>query len=514
MSTVSLSRRGPPSSSPATGASTVFPLMVFETPVYLERRCCVARPSGDPVAVSDELPWPAAVRVSYDQTGDAVVVVPGIMGSALYDTVAEKTVWGLRPGWYARAWSRSGPGMAPLAVSEDELAGRSTRVKPVALLTFPAFSPVLGGFEPYTPLVRAIRKVVRHSSAVLEFAYDWRLAVDRNGRLLADAMAAHLARWRERSKRPDAQVVLIAHSMGGLVCQALAAIPGAVADVRAVITLGTPFDGAAKAAVLLGSGEGALLPRRRLRAIAATMPGVYDLLPRYRCVDEGDTVRRVAPADVAALGGHASLASAAFDRHAARASVVIPQHRAVIGVAQPTWCSLTVLDGVVTAHPYTFEVDADGELAREHTGLLVRRSGIGDGTVPRSSARPRMACRLLPSRSSMVCWLIRPRRSPLSGTCCCTVPPTPENVSARTPTKVSGWRYPTSSRRGGSGSPPSPASRSNWRDAPLPILTVVRWSTTRVRTVAMAWCASRSACPRPGCTECGWMVAESPSLSS
>jgi pimeloyl-ACP methyl ester carboxylesterase len=338
--------------------------------------------------MSDELPWSAAVRVSYDQTGDAVVVVPGIMGSALYDTVAEQTVWGMRAGWYARAWSRSGPGMTPLAVTEEELAGGSTRVKPAGLLTFPAFSPVFGGFEPYTPLVRAIRKTVRHRSAVLEFAYDWRLSVTHNAGLLADAVTAHVTEWRAASKRSDAQVVLVAHSMGGLLCQALAAISGAMDDVRAVVTLGTPFDGAAKAAVLLGSGDGAPLPRRRLRAVAMTMPGVHDLLPRYRCLDEGVSARRVTPADVAALGGSAALATSAFDAHAARATAVIPRHRAVIGVAQPTFSSLSLRDGVVAVHPYTFEVDGDGELAREHTGLLVRRGGFGDGTVPRSSARP------------------------------------------------------------------------------------------------------------------------------
>lgn len=343
---------------------------------------------GDRVDVADELPWSTAIRVSDDQTSDAVVVVPGIMGSALYDTVAGRTVWGLRPGWYVRAWSQSDAGLRLLAVSDEELAGHSNRIKPVGLLTFPAFSPVLGGFEPYTPLVRAIKKLVRHPSAVLSFAYDWRLAVKHNAGLLADAVADHVAQWRSVSGRRDAQVVLVAHSMGGLVCRALAAIPGALDDVRAVVTLGTPFDGAAKAAVLLGSGEGALLPRRQLRAVAATMPGMYDLLPRYRCIDEGDSVRRVVPADVAAFGGCASLATAAFDTHAALADTAIPQHRAVIGVAQPTSCSLTLRDGVVAGHSYTFEVDPDGELARERTGLLIRRAGIGDGTVPRSSAHP------------------------------------------------------------------------------------------------------------------------------
>lgn len=65
--------------------------------------------------------------------------------------------------------------MDGLAVTDDGLAGRSTRVRATGLLALPAFSPVLAGLEPYTQLVRAVRGVVTDRAAVLEFAYDWRL---------------------------------------------------------------------------------------------------------------------------------------------------------------------------------------------------------------------------------------------------------------------------------------------------------------------------------------------------
>lgn len=343
--------------------------------------------------MATEPPWPDAIRVSAELTFDAVVVVPGIMGSALYDTESDRWLWGLRPRVLAKAWSRAG-GMDGLAVTDDELAGKHTRVRATGLLTIPAFSPVLAGFEPYTRLVRAVRKVVPNRSAVLEFAYDWRLSVRHNAALLATAMNDHLTGWRQRSGRPGAGVVLVAHSMGGLLCQQLTTIPGAMDPVRAVITLGTPFDGAAKAALILAEGVGAPLPAQRLRRVARTMPGIYDLLPSYRCVDEGDTVRLLTPSDVHGLGGARELAAAAFDDHAKRTGADLPGHRALVGIEQPTVSSVTLGGGLATGHPYTFTLE-DGELARYPNGILKRPPGLGDGTVPRNSARPPSVASLL-----------------------------------------------------------------------------------------------------------------------
>lgn len=330
--------------------------------------------------------WPDAIRMSAELTHNAVVVVPGIMGSALYDAEAERWLWGLRPGVLARAWSRN-EGMNGLAVTDEELAGTSTRVRATGLLAVPAFSPVLAGLEPYTRLVRAIRKVVADRSAVLEFAYDWRLSVHHNVALLATEMDRHLSGLRQRCHRPDAGVVLVAHSMGGLLCQQLTTIPGAMEPVRAVITLGTPFDGATKAAVILAEGTGTPLPAKRLRRVARTMPGIYDLLPSYRCVDEGDRARTLTLSDVDNFGGNRDHAERAFDDHAKRMSTDLPHHRALVGIKQPTVSSLTLADGTATGRPYTFTVE-DGELARYPSGILKRPPGLGDGTVPRSSARP------------------------------------------------------------------------------------------------------------------------------
>ena len=172
-------------------------------------------------------------------------------------------------------------------------------------------------------------------------------------------------------------------------------ISGAADDVRATVTLGTPFDGAAKAAlVLAGPGDGSSgscvdRVRREFAAAARTMPGVYDLLPAYRCVDTGDDVRPLGVGDVAALGGDCDHATTAEAHRAARRGLRLPGHHALIGVEQPTMSSLRLDAGIASGTRDTFQLHADGELIRDEHGRLARFPGHGDGTVPRNSARPR-----------------------------------------------------------------------------------------------------------------------------
>ncbi|MFD8563107.1 hypothetical protein ACFV1N_38025 [Streptosporangium canum] len=369
-----------------------------------------------------------------DFSHDAVVVIPGILGSSLIDDNGRER-WGLAdPRWYASALLRR-DGLQALYLTEQERAGTVVRLRPGRLLRTPAFLPGLGGIEPYTELISRIQQVVVDQAAVREFPYDWRLGVAHNARLLDEACHEHLRSWRAseahlqaRRLRPDereAQLVLVAHSMGGLLVRALSLIPGAIDEIRAVVTLGTPYRGSPLAAVMLATGRGTPLPlpAARMRALAATLPGLHDLLPSYRCVDDGDEVRVLSAADVTALGGDAQLAEDAarlharldarhdpaltgdpsgpgstgpskadyaafggFDEVAARQARLDALTRAVVGVAQPTTQTLSLSDGILTQHRYTFGVHADGELVRDEHGMLVHIDRAGDGTVPRVSA--------------------------------------------------------------------------------------------------------------------------------
>jgi pimeloyl-ACP methyl ester carboxylesterase len=313
-------------------------------------------------------------------TRDAVVVIPGIMGSKLIEAESRDALWGLDDtGWFLSAWT-TGSSLRRLAVTDDERAGRTGRIKAVGLLKTPAFAPVLKGFEPYTDLVSGIGRVLAHPDALCEFPYDWRLSVEYNAAELGRTVDWLLSRWRAHpSGSADAKVVLVAHSMGGLVARYFTQVLGGASDVRTTVTLGTPYYGAVKAAYTLSTGEGVPLPRKRLRKLVQHMPGFYDLLPFYRCVDEGVTARWLQPDDIKDIDGDQELASESLERHNRLMDGDAGSLRLLIGVEQPTMQSLSLRAGVVTPLQHTCVTD--------QTGVVQQRVDLrGDGTVFRRSA--------------------------------------------------------------------------------------------------------------------------------
>ncbi|MET8540753.1 hypothetical protein ABZW03_08880, partial [Kitasatospora sp. NPDC004799] len=198
--------------------------------------------------------------------------------------------------------------------------------------------------------------------------------------------------------RTLASLLFVAHSMGGLVVRAaLEQDPELAADTRAVITVGTPFLGAANAVLtlnLLHADAGPSWLQRHVQAMAATLPGLHDLLPGYRCLDRGLDVERLTPADVARFGGDEDLAARSLAEHTRRWEhpFQLPGHRAIVGVAQPTVQTLDERQraglAVVAGRHHAFDVDDDGELLRDPaTGIPARRNTYGDGTVHTPSAQ-------------------------------------------------------------------------------------------------------------------------------
>jgi hypothetical protein len=113
--------------------------------------------------------------------------------------------------------------------------------------------------------------------------------------------------------------------------------------------------------------------------MAVTMPGMYDLLPFFSCVDEGATARRLAPQDIAAFGGDAELAAEATERHTQRMQGGSDGLSVLIGVEQGTSQSVRISSGAVRTAQETLDVDADGR-------ILARSNRYGDSTVPRRAA--------------------------------------------------------------------------------------------------------------------------------
>jgi Lecithin:cholesterol acyltransferase len=287
---------------------------------------------------------------------DAVVVVPGIMGSELVDSEG-RVVWGLKPSVLASAWITQQ--IDVLHVTEDDLAGKR-RLHATRLLRSPSFIPFLGGMEPYTALIKRISDTVVDSRAVAEFAYDWRLSIEFNASELVKTCEEHLENWRkivttERYGDPsEVRLVLVAHSMGGLVSRVAASAPGVPDALRAIVTLGTPYFGAVKAVRTMETGEGTPVPKQAARSLAITCPGLYDLLPRYLCVHDSDApkgLRALSVDDVISIGGDGGLAEEAAARWtrlglnpdaAARPG---PVPIALVGAGQPTLEAVAIADG-------------------------------------------------------------------------------------------------------------------------------------------------------------------------
>lgn len=312
------------------------------------------------------------------ETLDAVVVVPGIMGSELTDGDGTP-MWGLHPRQLAAAFK--GGLLDRLVVTEADHAG-VRGVRATRLLTYPAVLGWFRGSEDYNRLLGRVETLVADPRAVLPFPYDWRLSVARAGAQLATEGTVHFQRWQQIVRREglgdpeQVSLTILAHSMGGLVARA-AQNRGLDELPLKVLTLGTPFYGAVKAARLLAEGEGAPLPglpTGKLKVFAVSSPGVYDLLPRYRCVSDRSSMRSLMTSDVVALGGNRDLSeSAERDWHALywAGGPGRAQWRSAVGVDQPTLQSLTINAGA----PSFFE-DINGV------------DKFGDGTVYRLSAGP------------------------------------------------------------------------------------------------------------------------------
>jgi hypothetical protein len=222
---------------------------------------------------------------------DVVVLVPGILGSRLERD--GRPIWGASAVAHALIDPEGTLGLQRSGYEPDP------DVKAVGLVGRLSQFPGLCAIDAYDRLVELLqRRFALDETNFAPFADDWRLSCAVNAALLAQRVGP-LLEARRRSHR-DAQLVFVCHSIGCLVVQHFTDVAGGGADTKEVITLGTPFRGAAKAVGVLSAGWPRHVPgiRSRFRRLAATLPSVYELLPRYHAVIDGGRRRRLGPADL------------------------------------------------------------------------------------------------------------------------------------------------------------------------------------------------------------------------
>ncbi len=193
---------------------------------------------------------------------EAVVLLPGLMGSLLSSVRGVITSLWLNPALFLKGESRH------LELNQDGTADASPNI-----LAVPTGCEKLCYLKPALAFNR--------ECLLFEFPYDWRLPIQINGDLLGQA----LERWADGDS--TMQFTLVGHSMGGLVSRAFVARHPEQARRRAkqVIMHGTPHFGAAGAIGDLMEGNrmmalaSALNENNTIRRFVLNMPSAYQLLP-------------------------------------------------------------------------------------------------------------------------------------------------------------------------------------------------------------------------------------------
>jgi pimeloyl-ACP methyl ester carboxylesterase len=217
----------------------------------------------------DELAELRAVAVSRSVRSlsqrEAVIFLPGLMGSLLTSTRGVTTLLWINPAIFLNGQSRY------LELNQDGTADSSPVIHSTPFATEKLC---------YLKTTMALHR----QCTLFEFPYDWRRPIESNGELLHQAIEG----WADGD--PHMQFTLVGHSMGGLVSRAYLAAHAKSAKrrIKRVIMHGTPHFGAAGAVadLMLGNSMMAVAERLNnqndLRSLSLNMPSAYQLLPPPR----------------------------------------------------------------------------------------------------------------------------------------------------------------------------------------------------------------------------------------
>ncbi len=315
---------------------------------------------------------------------DIFVLLPGIIGSVL--AVDGREVWGPSAAAIFRALKSRGESVRELQLSRDDPEAddlvdgvTATRLAPDVTL-IPGFWKIDG----YSGIAESL---IQHFGLVrgqsyFDFPYDWR----RFNAVAARKLDRKTKEWLQARKDfvgGDPKLILVAHSMGGLVARHFLEVLGGWRQTRALITFGTPYRGSLNALGYLANGY--KTAGFDLTSLLRTLTSVYELLPIYPCIYSGSAE----PQRVAEMSGLPyvdpvrAAAALAFHRKIESeqgANALLPGYGYKIvpmaGFEQPTMQSARFEKGTL-------------ELLRSRQGKDGKEvDESGDGTVPRVSATP------------------------------------------------------------------------------------------------------------------------------
>lgn len=312
-------------------------------------------------------------------------MLPGITGSVLCKD--GKKIWAASTGAILTGLLSGGASIRALELEDDppDVDDLGDGVAVGGVLQDVHLIPGLWSIDGYTKVGRRLREefALRPGENYFEFAYDWR----RDNRVAARRLQRETRVWLAAARQrgaADPKLVLVAHSMGGLVSRYFIECLGGWRDTRRLVTFGTPYRGSLNAVGFLANGfhKGWGPLSLDLSGVLRSFTSVYQLMPIYPCFDPGDgQLRRIAEAAVPNI--HAGKASAALAFHDEISDAV----KRNMGDTQYREARYRIHPIVGNAQPTLQSVRADGDrvvLMRAYMGDDLK----GDGTVPRVSATP------------------------------------------------------------------------------------------------------------------------------
>jgi pimeloyl-ACP methyl ester carboxylesterase len=281
---------------------------------------------------------------------DLVVVLPGILGSTLRRE--GHLVWAPSAGSALRAIATFGASVRRLELPAgigDEHPGDG--VEPAGLMpdlhVLPGIWTAVKGYDQLLARLRSLgyREPGPGTPAgnLIRVAYDWRLSCRYNAKRLGTIVEPALKRWQDQGgPYADAQVVFVCHSMGGLVARWYIEKCNGAEITRKLITLGTPYRGAARAlAQLVNGANPGLGPfRLELTRFARSMPSLHQLMPEYACIQRGDDLAKTTGITLPGLDAAMIADAARFHTDLHDAEVKRPRSlaatHAIVGTTQAT----------------------------------------------------------------------------------------------------------------------------------------------------------------------------------
>ena len=318
---------------------------------------------------------------------DVVVLIPGVSGSALAKNGRE--IWGTSGSALWRAVTSGGGTIRQLAMGEEDpsVDDLGDGVEATRLIPDLHMIPGLWKIDGYSATTAVLLRdlSLRPGQNYFEFPYDWRRDNRVSARWLQRATERWLRAWRTSSGNDEAKLILIGHSMGGIVARYFLEVLQGWRDTCTLITFGTPYRGSLNAVGFLANGYAKTVGPLNLdfSEIIRTFTALYQLLPTYPCIDKGDgqLVRigettglpNTDPVRAAnALAFHheirdAQEANSREETYRSQGYAIFP----IVGVEQPTFQSAGLVRGKL-----------------ELRSTLEGKDNGGDGTVPRTSATP------------------------------------------------------------------------------------------------------------------------------